>query len=261
MRKPLVCTELVPRDMALSPSHTLPDFGDLHLAMEEFVQLLASPTSEGTKSQAAEAPATAADDSGLSLQEGQGHCPLTSEEYLSLLDDLLEGLGEERAAEDEPCPGGPCAPLEQVPSLAPTEMQTCAEALPAGDTAAPAALPAAPSADAEHDQGRCDAVGPAKTKRRAWVRFSPYQRQALTARFKANRSPDAEDMEALAAQLDLTTTQVQNWFRNERKKYNKWFAHLLEGEQGADPQPLHHLTQGMSSRTAPGSMARRLLKE
>nr|XP_020834476.1 homeobox protein Dlx1a-like [Phascolarctos cinereus] len=245
--------------MALSPNLAVTDFTDLNRALEEFLQQLSSTASqEETKRQGAEAPGTAVETSSVGLPEGQGDCPLSSDDFVSLLDDLLEGWPGQQVAEDEAGSSGPFAPLEQGPSSVTTEMQT-SEPLPARDAAAPAALPAPLPAAAEEVEGRSDAGGPANSKRRPWVRFSPYQRRALTARFKANRNVSADEVEALAAQLGLSASQVRNWFRNERKKYNKWFAHLLDAGPGADPKTLHALTQGMSSRTGAGSMAQRLL--
>lgn len=251
--------------MALFPEHTLPDFPDLHLALEEWDELLNPPCGEqGTQSDVAEAPGSARDAASvLSLPEGQGSRPLSSEDYVSVLDDLLECLRPEQGGEDTPGSSDPYGPLEQGPTLLAGHTQTCPEALPASATAAPAAPPAAPPpvppAAAEEQDPRSHALGPDKSKPRTHVRFSPYQRQALTDSFKANRNPAAQDVKALAAELHLSTTQVRTWFRNHRKKFKYWFARSLKGDQEADEQTLRAMTRAMSCRTGAGYMARSLL--
>ncbi|XP_028912516.2 homeobox protein NANOG-like [Ornithorhynchus anatinus] len=55
-------------------------------------------------------------------------------------------------------------------------------------------------------------------------RFSQHQLRELWARFEVTPYLTTEQVQSLSSQLGLTTLQVRNWFRNQRKKYKLWIA-------------------------------------
>merc|ERR1719278_145435 len=67
-----------------------------------------------------------------------------------------------------------------------------------------------------------------RKQRKARTAFSDYQLQTLERSFEKQKSLSVQDRQELAAELNLTDTQVKTWYQNRRTKWKRQTAVGIE---------------------------------